>query len=165
MNTLAGLPAHPLLVHIPVVLIPLATIGVLLMVFSPSLRRRLGWAVVAVAGVGFLGAILAASTGEELLDARRSAGQTVTSTLSDHGEMGDGVQIFAGVFFVLLLGWVLFMWWQDRIGEDAAVAKVRKPKLIGWVLAVLMTVAGVGATVSVTITGHSGAKTVWEQQK
>ncbi len=42
MDELFGLPAHPLLVHAAVVLVPLAAIGVVLIAFWPAARARLG---------------------------------------------------------------------------------------------------------------------------
>jgi uncharacterized membrane protein len=162
-ETLGGLPAHPLLVHIPVALIPLAAIGTIVMALRPKLLRTFGPTVAGLAGVGFLGALLAANTGEELEEARQAAGETISAQLHDHAEMGDTVQIIAGLFFLLVLAWVLFNRWSTKVGAERATAVVRKPKLVGIVLAVLVVLAGVGATVSVTLTGHSGAKSVWEQ--
>jgi hypothetical protein len=36
MDTISGLPAHPLLVHIPVILIPVAAVGVIIMAIKPA---------------------------------------------------------------------------------------------------------------------------------
>jgi uncharacterized membrane protein len=164
-GSLGGLPAHPLLVHIPVVLLPLAAILAIVMLFRPAWLRTFGWFVVGLAGVGFLGAIFAASTGEELEDTRRAAGETISATLRDHAEEGDAVQLYAGIFFVLMLAWVLFAWWRRRAGEERATAVARKPKVVATVLAALAILAGAMTTVSVTITGHNGAKSVWEGDK
>ncbi len=163
LETLGGLPTHPLVVHLPVVLVPLATIGVVLMVIFPKLQQRLGVAVAAIAGVGFLGALLAVGSGEELESSLRRAGETISGTLEDHVEMGESVQFFAGLFFVLTLMWVLFAWWRRRTGEEQAVKVLRKPKVINIVLAILVVASGVTASWSVYATGHSGAKSVWEQ--
>ncbi|MEY4069352.1 MAG: hypothetical protein RLZZ332_1688, partial [Actinomycetota bacterium] len=40
MDTLGGIPSHPLFVHLPAVLIPLATLGVILMVVRPTWWQR-----------------------------------------------------------------------------------------------------------------------------
>jgi hypothetical protein len=45
MDTLFGLPAHPLLVHMPIVLIPLAAIGVVVMLIKPAWHQRYRWVV------------------------------------------------------------------------------------------------------------------------
>jgi hypothetical protein len=44
VDTISGLPAHPLLVHIPVVLLPLAALGVVGMALRSSWHRRYRWA-------------------------------------------------------------------------------------------------------------------------
>lgn len=160
---LGGLPTHPLLVHVPVVLIPLATIGALVMALRPKLLHTFGPTVAGLAGIGFLGALLAANSGEELEESRRAAGETISGTLHDHAEMGDTVQVIAGIFFVLLLAWVLFNRWSSKVGDERATAVVRKPRVVGIVLAVMVVLAGAGATTSVVLTGHSGAKSVWEE--
>lgn len=163
LETFGGLPTHPLVVHLPVVLVPLATVGVVLMVIFPKLQQRLGVAVAVLAGLGFLGAVLAAGSGEELEDSLRRAGETISGTLADHVEMGESVEFFAGLFFVLTLAWVLFGIWRRRKGEAEATKMLRKPKLINIVLAILVVGSGVAASWSVYATGHSGAKSVWEQ--
>jgi uncharacterized membrane protein len=62
MDTLFGLPAHPLLVHIPIVLLPLAAIGVIVMLIKPAWHRRYRWIVLAMGIVGALGAAFANRT-------------------------------------------------------------------------------------------------------
>jgi len=164
MENLFGLPAHPLLVHVPVVLVPLAAIGVVAMAIRPSWQRTFGPVVAALAGIGFLGAVLAAGSGEELEEKRRSVGETISATLEEHGDLGETAQWIAGLFFLVVLLWVLFAWWRRRVGEEAAVAKVRKPRLVAVVLMVASIVAGAGAAISIAAAGHNGAKAVWENE-
>ncbi|MDO8363176.1 MAG: hypothetical protein Q7V88_09790 [Actinomycetota bacterium] len=163
LESLGGITAHPLLVHVPVVIVPLAAIGALLLVVRPRWLQAHGLVVTVLAGVGFLGSVLAASSGEDLEETRIEAGETISATLRDHAEMGDSVKLFAGLFFLLMLGWLLFSRWQARVGAEKATAVVRKPRLVGVVLASLVVLSGVVATVSVTLTGHSGAESVWDQ--
>lgn len=40
LNNLFGLPAHPLLVHLPVVMVPLAAIGALVLAIRPRFWSR-----------------------------------------------------------------------------------------------------------------------------
>lgn len=154
MSEIGGLPVHPLVVHLPVVLVPLAAVAVVLMALRPSLLTRLGVPALVVSGLGVVGAFLASSSGEELEDRFRSAGETISGALHDHAEMGESVPWFALLFFVLLLAWVLF------VHKGAGVAR---EKLVRSVLAVLVVLAGLGASASVYLTGHSGATSVWEQ--
>lgn len=165
MSFIASLPMHPLLVHIPVVIIPLAVIGVLLIVVHPAWMKPYGFIVAALAGVGFFGALLAASTGEDLQETLSRTGQTVSPALRDHVEMGDSVQAFAGVFFLFTAAWVAFAWWRRRVGEERATATAKRPQVLHVVLSVLVVVSGVAATWSVVAAGHSGATSVWEHTK
>jgi uncharacterized membrane protein len=164
-DTLGGVAAHPLFVHIPVVLVPLAAIGVILVAIRPAWFQRYGVVVTILAGVGFLGSAFAANTGEQLQEQLLSTGQTPSAALDDHVELGNQVPIYAGIFFLLTLSWVLFAWWRRRKGDEAVTAKVRKPKAIHLVLGVLAVLSGVVATVTVTQAGHSGAKSVWQPKK
>ncbi len=164
MENLFGLPAHPLLVHVPVVLVPLAAIGVVAMAIRPSWLRTFGPVVAALAGIGFFGAVLAAGSGEELEEKRRAVGETISATLEEHGDLGETAQWISGLFFVVVLAWVLFAWWRRRAGEEKAVAKVRKPKLIAIILMVASVGAGAGAAISIAAAGHNGAKAVWENE-
>ncbi|MEI8240053.1 MAG: DUF2231 domain-containing protein [Actinomycetota bacterium] len=163
-DTLGGVAAHPLFVHIPVVLVPLAAIGVVLVALRPSWFMRYGAIVTVLAGIGFIGSAIAANTGEQLQEHLLSTGQSPSAALQDHVDRGDQVPIYAGVFFMLTLAWVLFAWWRRRKGEDVATAKVRKPRAVHAVLALLAVVSGIVATVTVTQAGHSGAASVWHKK-
>ena len=52
MLTVDGIPAHPLVVHAVVVLLPLAAVGTLLVVARPLWRRQLGVWVLLLALAG-----------------------------------------------------------------------------------------------------------------
>ena len=66
LDTVFGLPTHPLIVHAVVVLLPLAALGGVAVALVPALRRRYGVLVdlVTLAGVGSVQ--LAESSGEHL---------------------------------------------------------------------------------------------------
>ena len=115
MDTLFGLPAHPFLVHIPVVLLPLAAIGVVLMAVRPAWYRSFRWVVLAIGAVGTLAIVLAASAGEEL-GARIVGiqGAQAESGWEHHAELGETARNIALVFFVALAAYVLVPWWLDR---------------------------------------------------
>ncbi len=54
MNTIAGLPAHALLVHAIVVLAPLTALLAMLCAVWPAARRRFVWLVLALATVNLV---------------------------------------------------------------------------------------------------------------
>ena len=160
LDTLGGIPSHPLLVHVPVVLVPLATIVVVAIAIRPSLMQHYGPVAAGIALVGFLGSVLAASSGETLEEQFEEAGQTISGTLADHVELGDQVKIFAFVFLAAVVAWVV-MARRDRLASGD------RPRRRGVVTAlmVLALLTGGVATWSVTATGHSGATSVWEQDE
>lgn len=162
MDTIGGLVAHPLLVHIPVVLVPLAMVGTVLMALRPGLRRSFGMVVVVLAGIGFVGALLASNSGESLEERYEASGQSISGTLADHAEMGETAPWIAGAFFVAVTAWVFFCRWRQRAGEERVTAAVKKPRAVAGALLALAVLTGAAASVSVVRTGHSGATSVWE---
>jgi uncharacterized membrane protein len=160
MSELFGLPAHPLLVHIPVVLIPVAAIGLIAIAVRPSWSRAGRWPVLVLSFVGMLGAIFAAGAGESLEEQIvAKEGRQGLANLADHAEAGDIARNLSIVLFAVTLLVVFVPWYLERrrAGNDTAVApKWVRPVLIG--LAVLGSVAAVGSVVSA---GHSGARSVW----
>ena len=153
MDTIFDLPAHPLLVHIPVMAIPLAAIGALLVALRPGWRRAYGPIVVALAGLGALGAVLTASSGESLQEAKR------ITDLGDHGELGETARNVALVFFVIVTALVVLDRWRnhERLRRVPAWAPVA--------LAVLTVLSAAGAVLTVVAAGHSGAERVWENEQ
>lgn len=144
LDTIAGLPVHPLVVHAAVVLIPLAAIGAIIMAFSARFSRRFGVIVVILAGLGAGAAIVAKASGEQLA---ARVGEP-----EQHAELGEVMPIIAGVFFVVLLVFWLF----DR---GIPMNRSRPAWLIA--LAVVLVVAAavsIGWTIRV---GHTGAEATW----
>lgn len=181
-----GLPAHPLLVHAPVVLLPLGAIGVLLMVIRVAWFERYKWATLAVVGAGALGAVLAAGSGEELEDeGRRRVG--------DHAEAGEAARSAALVFFLVVLLAVALPIVLRRVataraarsadgsatavdpasgtepdaapaGAAAATRGTTQPLWLRIVVSVALVASAAGAVATVVVAGHSGAEEVWENE-
>ena len=84
-DTVFGLPAHPLLVHAAVVLVPLAALALIATGWHEAWRRAylLPITLLAVGGAGF--SFLAKQSGESLQQSVRAAGKRV----GDHPEQGD----------------------------------------------------------------------------
>jgi hypothetical protein len=98
LDELFGLPAHPLLVHIPIVLIPLALLTALLALW-PTVRRPALIATAALAVMGAGGVVLAVGAGEKLQDRVRE-----TERVEEHAERGEQVELPAIGFGVVALG-------------------------------------------------------------
>jgi len=155
MSTFFGLPAHPLLVHVPIVLIPLAAITAIISIHKKYRREMLlVTAAMAVIGAAFL--FLAAGAGESLQhDLPRSR------SIHEHAELGDKSQGPTAVFAFAAVGAVLSLEASRRKFEYKGKSL---PKWSATALLALTVVGGVAATVAVSQAGHSGAKSVWESR-
>ncbi len=175
MDTLFGLPAHPLLVHIPIVLLPLAAIGVVVMLIRPAWQRRYRWVVLGMGIAGALGATLAAQAGEEL-ETRIVAveGREAAASWEHHAELGDTARNFALLFMVVLIVFVFVPWWLERkasrsaapstSGEQAETKPATKGNMRFVTIAVsaLAVLAAVGTVITIVDAGHTGSQSVWE---
>ncbi len=172
MDTISGIPSHPLFVHIPAILLPLAAIGVIVMVIKPAWKERYQWATLAVCFAGMLGAILAAGSGEGLEEKLEDAGET--ASWESHAEAGELARTVSILFFVLLAAYVLIPWFLRRKAAQRAAAPVTGaesspaasgPKWLAPMLAGLVVVGAVASTYTVIDAGHSGAKQVWSEEE
>ena len=149
IEELFGLPAHPLVVHAAVVLLPLAAIATVVCAAVPRWRRAYA-PLALVAAVLALGAVLfAQGSGEKLEhDVRK------TALVREHTEQGERVLPWAiGVTVVAI-----------AVTAAPSLAR-RRPSIDGKgataALVALALVAGGGAVFTTARTGHSGAKATW----
>lgn len=157
VDTFGGIPAHPLLVHIPVMMIPLALALCLLAFWKPARTAAL-WGATGSAFVGLIGCFLASSSGEALQNAVQR-----TELLHEHTEAGDMVAAFAAPFFiVLLVGLVIHLSQTDSLPfvKSLSAAKKAGAGVLTGVL-VLAGALGVLASWKTYDAGHSGAKSAW----
>lgn len=157
---LFGLPAHPLLVHIPVVLVPLAAIGTVLIAVRPAWRHRFGPLVVATAGVALAGVQFAIGTGEALEEHVDE-----TEAIERHADLAGITRLSVLALFAAVTAFVIF----DRHRGNRAVRggpgtpAATGPSRLLIALAVLAVTTAVLATTTTVQSGHTGAKAVWEQ--
>jgi hypothetical protein len=105
VSTLNGLPAHILLVHAIVVLLPLAAVLLVLTAVWPAARRRLAGPN-ALLSLGVLVLVPITTDAGEWLEHR----VTSTPLIEAHAELGD-TALFATVPVVIL---ALIVWWRAR---------------------------------------------------
>lgn len=163
-GTILGLPAHPLIVHAVVVLVPLAALLLGASAVSARFRHWARYASPATALLGLVMVPLATSSGENL---ERNVEQT--AQLREHTQLGDTLLPFMVVVTVLAFA---LAWFElrggvggrgDRGGADGSqgvLARLGSPTVLR-VVAVLGVVAALGTLVQVGRIGHSGAQSVW----
>lgn len=159
MDEISGIPAHPLFVHIPVVLLPLATLLALVMLVKQSWFERYKWALLGVVGAGTLGAILAAGSGEELEEAGERG-----RDIHDHAEAGEMARNISFLFFLVVLAWIFV----PTLLKRRAASSGGQGATPGWfriAVAAAVAVVGIGTSVAVVDAGHSGAKQVWNEDE
>ena len=89
-----GLPVHPLSVHAPLVLVPLAAILTIIVAASPDRRAKWGWLTVIVATVALASTYVARLSGQDLEEALFP--DTVPPLVADHKQLGSN-----SIWFVL----------------------------------------------------------------
>lgn len=149
LDNLFGLPAHPLVVHAAVVLLPLAALATIAAALVRKTRRyyapvAFGLALAAVASVA-----LAQGSGESLKER-----VSETELVEQHADSAEVVLPWAIALAVAAAAVTAADPLMARFGKPSPdVAKV--------VLVVLAVVPAIGATWAVIDVGHSGAKASW----
>lgn len=148
LDTIFGLPLHPLIVHATVVLVPTLTVLVTLSAVLPRFRSWIGPVPVLAGLVSCVLVPLSTGSGEEL---EHRVGDS--HLIEEHSELADTL-----IWFVipLTLAAIAIYWMQRRSTTGQAAGKGVVAAVS--VVAVLLS----GATlVDVALIGHSGAKAAW----
>jgi uncharacterized membrane protein len=144
--TVGGLPAHPLIVHAVVVLIPLSALGAVAVAARSRWNRPYAPLVAAGALVAAITATLAKTAGEQLL-AAIDVSPSYVALLAEHGRFG---------LYTVISSWIF-------AGLAVATAVLgRRGTGPGRPVAALSAVVGLVALVMVVIAGDLGARSVWQ---
>ncbi|GAA3393205.1 hypothetical protein [Cryptosporangium minutisporangium] len=169
------LPAHPLVVHAAVVLVPIAVLAAFAYVLVPRLRSKVGWVLVLSAVSGAGASVVAAETGDRLA---RYLG--VTPDVEEHGGFGLDTRNMAVLLAVVAVVLVIV----ERVRTSRAQTPVHdqydqrdqwsmvgeQPRsssgstvltVVSVVLSVALLATAVGAAVSVVRAGDTGARMTW----
>ncbi len=150
-----GLPAHPLLVHGPVVLIPLVALLSIVLVLKRPWRTTVGPWLVLLAFITFALTFLAAQSGEEL-----QANVRDTELVRHHAQLGGALRPIALAQLIAILMLIAPAWAHAR-GGPGVLVRLAASKPWSIISVVLVVVMSVLATYWVIQTGHSGADAVW----
>ncbi|MEV6845690.1 DUF2231 domain-containing protein [Actinoplanes sp. NPDC051411] len=155
MTTVNGLPAHILLVHAIVVLLPLAALLLVLTALWPAARARLAAPNAILSILVVLLVPLTTSAGEWL---ERRVPQN--DLLHKHTELGDNAIFYAIPIAVL----ALIVWWREREAQPGSGRRTWLAPLstaVTGVVAVLALIAGAAGVYGIYRIGDSGSKAAW----
>jgi hypothetical protein len=160
IDKIAGLPAHPLFVHIPVVLLPLVAIGAIAMACSARVRDRLGWVVLGLSIAAGLSTQLAIGSGKALVDS-----VTKSSTLDQHIAIAESIRPLALLLFLVALGVMLVdrrtrAEWPFQHGSQTTTATWVNVALVSITVTVALVTCG-----RLYQIGDTGAKATWQNTR
>ena len=149
MKTFQGLPAHPLFVHAPLVLVPLVSLFAVALAARPQWRRRCSAALAVAALVTMVATFLAIRSGEAFEPAVKDF-----VDLSTHKALAATTRILVALFLVGSVAVAIL----DRMDGGQRPWAPRAAQ----VLVAVTAVVGVAGSVWMARTGHEGAKLVWD---
>ncbi len=158
-DKLFDLPAHPLLTHAPIVLLPIAALVTIAAAAKPAWRARASWWILGGLFVTVVLLFVAKESGEALIDAYDRANGEGAIDISTHESLAETTFILTLVWFVVF-GALTLLERVERI-RTSALQSVAANRAARQVFAVIAAVLGVLATIWLIRTGHEGATSVW----
>ena len=146
MEQLFGLPAHPLLVHFPIVAIPTLALLGLIMIVMPSFRDRFGKAIIALGVVTSVATVLAAQSGQALLDTYANG-----DFVDEHKRLGETLRLFVLGLTVSIIGLMLTAKRSTSTGRDP----------VSLLMSALVAALSILSLIWAIRTGHEGARLRW----
>lgn len=136
-----GLPAHPLIIHGVIVLLPLISLFLLVGLFKKELLKKVHLPIIGILALSAVASLAARSSGYSL--------STVVGLPKSHTEWGNYLVLLAVALFSSFLLFSFFSFYK----------KIGIASLTLGVFVALLAVTTIGMTYLV---GHSGAESVWE---
>jgi hypothetical protein len=178
LDTIFGLPVHPLIVHATTVVVPAGAVAVLLAALWPRFRRWAGWMPLALALAAVVLTPLSTESGEAL---ERHVEHS--DLIETHSQLAEGLlpwvvvlAVAAALLYVVArrerrssgvsaadgVGTTAVT--ETAVASEVAETSVRVAAVPRWLLvgaAVVGLVASLGTATQVVRIGHSGAQAAW----
>jgi uncharacterized membrane protein len=158
-DKLFDLPAHPLLIHAPIVLLPIAAIVTIVLFVKPTWRATAGWWPLALLAVVVVLMFGAKESGEALIDAYDRANGEGAVDIDQHQSLAETTFVMTLVWLVVLAALTVIE--QVERLRTGALAAVASNATVRQILSGLAALIGVLATVWLIRTGHEGSTSVW----
>lgn len=164
-TTVFGLPAHVLLVHFVVVLVPLTCLAVVLHALWPTARSRLGIVTPLLALVSLVLVPITTHAGL-YLKAHQIVGPAIEAKIRTHERLGNQLIYYAIPLFVLAAG----LWLLGRYRDGATVPGIAAdrtearpaPSWLTVAVAVVAVALAIATSVQLYRIGDAGAHAVWD---
>ena len=154
-DLVGGLPVHPLVVHVTVIVLPVAALALVVIMVLPRVPRWVRWSVIAALAVGTLSTFVAAESGEALSDRVGEA--------SVHEALGEQLPPIAAITLALGVAWAIVSELMAR--ATATGAPRSRPLLWGRVVVSVLAAGAAGVAIWFTVrVGHSGAVASWQER-
>jgi len=158
----SGLPAHPLFVHVPVILIPTTVVTAIVFMIKPEWFARYGVALAVVSIFAMSSVFLTMQAGAALRAALHLQGPAA-SLITQHAHAAHILAIVYVTFTATLI--VTFAAQRISGGMPTGlgiVDRLLSPKSVFTALRVVLVLLSIGAGYMTFRTGDLGAKAVWE---
>jgi hypothetical protein len=158
----SGLPAHPLFVHVPVILIPVTVVTALVFMVKADWLSRYGIALALTSIVAMSSVFLTMQAGAALRGELQLQGHAAT-LISEHSQAAHILAIVYVVFTATLI--VTFAARRISSGRPTGLSVVDHPlssPVIFGALRIALVLVAIGAGYMTFRTGDLGAKAVWQ---
>jgi hypothetical protein len=165
-DRVSGLPAHPLIVHGAVVLVPLLVLGAILYAVVPMLRGQLRWPVGLLAVVAPLAILAARLSGESFKTNKNVQSPQLQALIKVHESYGTRAMWFTIALGVVTLVFVLLVGARRTTGAagtgfSGGAAAATRPVVLQIAFAVVAVVLSGVVAYYVFKVGDSGAHMAW----
>ncbi|GAB4964619.1 hypothetical protein MAHJHV55_32160 [Mycobacterium avium subsp. hominissuis] len=153
MTTVNGMPAHVLLLHFVVVLVPLTALLEIVCGLWPAVRRsHLLWLTLILASVTMVLTPITANAGLRLYDLTANP----SPILREHAARGSTMIYFSAALLAVAIGLVLLRVTEHRSEKRRVVIHI----MIG----IMVLVVGISSMIQVYRVGDAGGRSVWNEE-
>ena len=155
-DLIGGLPVHPLIVHVAVIVLPAAALALIVSVLLPRVHWLVRWGVVAALAVGALSAWVAAESGE-VLSARVGEAEV-------HEELAENLPVVAALTLAVGVIWAVIAELSARATRESAAIGAPTSRALRVLRIIASASAAAIAAYAIYLTiivGHSGAVATW----
>jgi uncharacterized membrane protein len=150
MTVVNGLPAHALLLHFMVVLVPLTALLEIVCGLWPAARRgQLLWLTLVLAVATMVLTPITINAGQWLYDLRTKA----SPILREHAERGSTMTYFSAALLAVAIGLVVLRLVERRSEKRRAVSHI--------IVGIMVLAVAISSMVQIYRVGDAGAQSVW----